>query len=435
LKKSALLAVALTLASFGLVCCGKGKKSTTKPTSGLTTRVFASQSVSSLTASPGIIIVNGDLDTLARASEISAGSSPGLMAISPERATVLVFDSATNNVNIINTKTEALAGTIQLPGPTISMVAPTNQTGYAAVPTAPLIGSPQGAVVVMDLVSDFITGSISVPNAQTVVSNPSGTEILAFSNDSDALTVVSPLLLNTSSPVTTTVPGFDRPVYAVFSGDGSTAYVLNCGAECGGTQASVQTLSIATLAVGAPVPVDAATIALLSGSTLYVAGTSTTNNSCSGQTTAATTCGRLDVVNLNSMTVTGHVVITDGYHDRIDISNNGQLFIGSHTCTNIGNVNNVSGEVRGCLSIFDTTTPGNTTAVIPPDNGDVTGFQTISRPSETNVGSDSVEYVAEGGNLRVYNTLTDSLLLDTNTETGTITITGQIIDVKAVDFF
>ena len=187
MKKSALLAVALTLASFGLVCCGKGKKSTTKPTSGLTTRVFASQSVSSLTASPGIIIVNGDLDTLARASEISAGSSLGLMAISPERATVLVFDSATNSVNIINTKAEALAGTIQLPGPTISMVAHTNQTGYAAVPTAPLIGSPQGAVVVMDLVSDFITGSISVPNAQTVVSNPSGTELLAFSKSVDLI--------------------------------------------------------------------------------------------------------------------------------------------------------------------------------------------------------------------------------------------------------
>jgi len=287
----------------------------------------------------------------------------------------------------------------------------------------------------MDLPNDLISSSISVPSARTVVSNPSGTELLVFSNDSDAVTVVSPLLVNTSSPVTTTVPGFDRPVYAVFSSDGSTAYVLNCGPECGGTQASVQTLSIATLAAGTPVPVDAATIGLLSGSTLYVAGTPAANNACTGQTTAATTCGRLDIVNLGSMTVTGRVVITDGYHDRIDLSNNGQLFIGSHTCTNIGNVNNVTGEVRGCLSIFNTTTPGNTTAIIPPDNGDVTGFQTISRTVETNVGSGSVEYVAEGGNLRVYNTLTDTLLLDQFIETGTITITGQITDVKAVDFF
>jgi len=187
--------------------------------------------------------------------------------------------------------------------------------------------------------------------------------------------------------------------------------------------------------VGAPVAVDGATIGWLNGSTLYVVGTSATNNLCTGQPTAAATCGRLDVVDLGSMTVTSSAVITDGYHDRIDISNDGQLFIGSHTCTNIGNVNNITGEVRGCLSIFDTTTPGNTTAIIPPDNGDVTGFQTISRPGATNVGSDSVEYVAEGGNLRVYNTLTDTLLLDQFIETGTITIAGQIIDVKAVDFF
>ena len=435
MNKSALLLLVLIVTSLGLVCCGGGKKSTAKPTSGLTTRVFASQSISSLTSLPGLIIINAETDTRARASEIGAGNSPGLMAISPERATVLVFDSATNNVDVVNTKTESLAGTIQLPGPTISMIAPTNQTAYAAVPAAPLIGFPPGAVEVMDLPSDIITASISVPNAQTVVSNPSGTELLVFSNDSDAVTVVSPLLVNTSAPVTTTISGFDRPVYAVFSSDGSTAYVLNCGPECGGTQASVQTLSIATLAAGTPVPVDAATIALLSGSTLYVAGTPATNNACTGQTTAATTCGRLDIVNLGSMTVTGRVVITDGYHDRIDLSNNGQLFIGAQTCTNIGNVNNVTGEVRGCLSIFNTTTPGNTTAVIPPDNGDVTGFQTISRPVETNVGSGSVEYVAEGGNLRVYNTLTNTLLLDQFIETGTITITGQITDVKAVDFF
>jgi hypothetical protein len=435
LKKSALL-VALVLISFGLVCCGGGSsKSTTKPVSGLTTRVFASQSIASLTASPGLIIINGETDALARAAVIGAGTSPGLMAISPQRATVLVFDSATNNVDVVNTKTESLAGTIALPGPTTSMIAPTNSAGYAAVPGAPLIGSPPGAVEVMDLPNDLISSSISVPSAQTVVSNPSGTELLVFSNDSDAVTVVSPLLVNTSSPVTTMISGFDRPVYAVFSSDGSTAYVLNCGPECGGTQASVQPLSIATLAVGTPVPVDAATIGLLNGSTLYVAGTPATNNPCTGQTTAATTCGRLDIINLGSMTVTGRVVITDGYHDRIDISNNAQLFIGSHTCTNIGNVNNVTGEVRGCLSIFDTTTPGNTTAIIPPDNGDVTGFQTISRPVETNVGSGSVEYVAEGGNLRVYNTLTDSLLLDQFIETGTITIAGQITDVKAVDFF
>ena len=72
-------------------------------------------------------------------------------------------------------------------------------------------------------------------------------------------------------------------------------------------------------------------------------------------------------------------------------------------------------------------TPGNLTAVIPPDNGDVTGFQSFA--------SRYVEYVAQGGNLRVYDTTIDSLLITQFIETGTITITGQITDVKAVDFF
>jgi hypothetical protein len=201
---------------------------------------------------------------------------------------------------------------------------------------------------------------------------------------------------------------------------------MNCGPECGGTRASVQTMSFATTPpiAGAAVAVDGATVGLLSGSTLYVAGISPTNSACTGQTTAATTCGRLDILDLGSMAVTSTAVITDGYHDRIDISSNGQLFIGSHTCTTIGNVNNPQGEVRGCLSIYNT---ANATIVIPPDSGDVTGLQSFS--------TRTVEYVAEGGNLRVYDTTIDALLLNTLITTGTVNVAGRIIDVKAIDFF
>jgi hypothetical protein len=442
LKKLGLSAAAVITLGFAFAGCGSGKKSTTpKPTpvSGLSTRVFASQSVSSLTANPGLVIINGLYDSLAKAPRIQAGTAPGYMEMSPQRATLMVFDSATNNIDVVNTAGEKLSGTIPLPGPTISMVAPSNSVGYVAVPSAPLIGLPPGAVEALNLASSSITASISVPNAQYVVSNSGGSQLLVFSNDLNSVTVVAPLLLNTGSPspVTTTVPGLDRPVWAVFSGDGSTAYVLNCGPQCGGTQASVQTLNMTTFALGTPVPVDAATIALLSGSTLYVAGSPPTNNACTGQVTAATTCGRLDIVDLNTMTVTGRVVITDGYHDRIDLTSNGQLFIGSYNCTNVGNVNavNPTGEIRGCLSIYNTTIPNNSKAIIPPDNGDVTGLQNISRPPEDMVETGLVEYVAEGGNLRVYDLLTDALISDFYVETGTITITGQVIDVKAVDFF
>jgi hypothetical protein len=68
--------------------------------------------------------------------------------------------------------------------------------------------------------------------------------------------------------------------------------------------------------------------------------------------------------------------------------------------------------------------------VIPPDNGDVTDLQSFS--------SRYVEYVAEGGNLRVYDTTKDVLLDEENngvTITGTVAINGVVIGVKAIDFF
>ena len=295
-----------------------------------------------------------------------------------------------------------------------------------------------GGVVEMNLTSGGIINTFGVPNAQTVVSNPSGTQLLVFSNDSNSVTVVSPFLLNTGIPDTVTVPGFDRPVNAIYSSDGSTAYILNCGAQCGGMQASVQILDFSTTppTAGAKVLVNGATVGFLSGSTLYVAGLGTpTGPLCtsipSAAPTAATYCGFLDIVNLATMqdpnynNAATEIAITDGYHNRIDLSSNGQLFVGSYGCTNIGNVNNVQGEVRGCLAIYNTT---NGAVVIPPDNGDVTGLQSFS--------TRYIEYVAEGGNLRVYDTTIDSLELpNTYIETGTIIVPGRVIDVKAVDFF
>jgi hypothetical protein len=169
----------------------------------------------------------------------------------------------------------------------------------------------------------------------------------------------------------------------------------------------------------------------LSGSTLYVAGTPvnpatpTSNGLCpSTQNTAATNCGILDLVDLTASQVTSSVFITDGFHDRMDMTTNGHLFIGSRGCTNIGNVNHPSGEVRGCLSIYRT---ADASVVIPPDNGDVTGLQGFT--------TRNVEYVAEGGLLRVYDTTKDILLINDFLPTGTINIVGYVSDVKAIDFF
>jgi hypothetical protein len=359
------------------------------------------------------------------------------MAISPSRNIVATFDSSSNTVYAVDTVRESNIGRgVTLAGPTSSIVIPTaSPIGYAAVPSATVNGfSFTGAVQVMDFAGGGLTTTIAVTNARTVVSNASGTQLLVFSNDSNSVTVLSPgvavppvdtscLTSPPNAAVCTVVPGFDRPVYGIVNGN--TAYILNCGPQCGGVQASVMIFDLPSLTITQTIPVDAATWALLNGSTLYVAGTSPTNHACTGQTTAATTCGRLDIVNLNSGTVTASVVITDGYHWRMDLNSYGQLFIGSKNCTNIGNVNNPSGEVRGCLTIYRT---ADKSVFIPPDNGDVNGLQSFT--------TIPFEYVAEGGSLRVYSVPQDTLYINTTfLPQGTINIVGYVGDIKAIDFF
>jgi hypothetical protein len=120
------------------------------------------------------------------------------------------------------------------------------------------------------------------------------------------------------------------------------------------------------------------------------------------------------------MAVTATATITDGYHDRMQMGANGQLFIGSHTCTTI----NASGEIRGCLSIVNAATPSGITSssvVIPPQSGDVTGLQAITNRN--------VVYVCQGGTFLVFDTTTDKLLV----QSKTINIVGQPTDVLLVD--
>ncbi len=429
--------------SLGFSSCG-GSSKPKDPPSGLPDRVLASQGVTATFSAGSLVILNGYNDTIPGVARLQAGNSPGLMVVSPTRNIAATFDASSNNVYAVDTFRETGIGNVRIPGPTSSMAFPTAQPiGYAAIPTATVNGySFLGAVDILNFVTSQLT-TIAVTNAQTVIASSNGTQLLVFSNDSDAITVLSPssavppvdlsCLSGSVNPVCTMVPGFDRPVWALVSGN--TAYILNCGAECGGVQASVQTLDLTTLAVGPPVSVNGATIGLLSGSQLFVAGNGTpTGPLCtsipSAATTAATYCGTLDIVDLSTMTdpyynnPSAEIAITDGFHDRIDMTTNGQVFVGSHHCTNVGNVGNPSGEVRGCLSIYRT---ADNSVVIPPDNGNVDGLQGFT--------TRDAEYVAEGGNLRVYYTLTDTLLINDFLPLGTIDIVGYVGDVKAIDFF
>jgi len=411
----------LVAAAGAIVSCGG--KSPASHASGLAYRAFVSNPLypSGATETPVLNIVDAIHDLLSRSVVGLVGNStqPGLMALSPSLQYTAVFSQAGNTVTIVDNATEGIASIsgagpvppIGLPGFTESMfIANDNATAYAAVPTAAVIGQAPGAVVVMDITTGKITAAIPVPAAHYVVGSPDGSTVLVFSDLSDSVTVISPVLIGTNeNPVTAVVPGFDRPVWAVFSG--ATAYVFNCGAECGGTSASVSTFVVGTSGPGVTVPVRGATYGILSGNNLYVAGTPPGTRCSLG----SGTCGILTTIDTHSMTVSlAPLLITDGYHNRMQISEDGQLFIGARSCTNT----NTTTGIPGCMSIYNTT---NGSVVLPTTPGDVTGIQPIA--------GRTVVYVCQGGAFEIFDTTTDQILV----QTTPTQIVGQSYDVKLVD--
>jgi hypothetical protein len=408
--------------------CGGSTPSSSTQTSGIKTRALISNTVSAGSLAAGVYILNVATDVPAAATAISVGNTPGLMVVTPNLAETIVFSgsgtqSSDNLLSIINNASESAAAHVTLPGLTESIVvSPDSSTAYIAIPTAPVVGESPGIVQAISI-NGGSTGQATVPGVRYLSIDNTGSRLLGFSDNSDSVAVITPSNIGTPNVVSTPVGGFDRPVSAFFSSDGTTAYVVNCGAECGGTQAGVQTLDLTTNTAGIAIPVPAATIAFVSNSTMYLAGTPLANpQPCTGETTQATTCGLLTIFDLNRMSVTNTspIVITDGYHDRIAMGSNGQLFIGSRTCTEvIPPVPPPTGsEVRGCLSIYNTQTGA---VVIPPANGDVTGIQPI--------GKRAVVYVVQGGSLNIYDTTTDVLH-----STQIINLIGQFFDVKTIDF-
>jgi hypothetical protein len=489
--ESQVLKKALILISFllpacltGLSCGGYTAPSSSQTGSGLKYRAFVTNGVSAGTASAGIYIVNAATDVHANAAPIAAGNTPGMMVVTPNRTTTLVFSgsgtqSSDNVLSLISNGSESNAAHVNLPGTTESfVVSPDSSTAYIAVPTAPANGQSPGVIDVLSLGSGTISGEISCPPGNPIppvcVSadanlqgfNPpfrylsignTGTRLLGFSEGSgqtfdsvaNVVAVITPSSLGTASPLVTFVPGFDHPVAAFFNSDDTIAYVVNCGAECGGTQASVQQLNLTDNTLGPSVAVCspgttqcAASVALVTGSTMYLAGTPYTNGvpaqPCTGQMTAATTCGLLTIVDLSQMAVVNStpIIITDGYHNRMALAANGQLFIGARTCTEITAPipPPVGAEVRGCLSIYNTLTTavGSVPAggvLIPPENGDATGIQPIA--------TRQVVYVVQGGSLLIYDALDDALFDNPNNShnPGQIFgLVGQFVDVKTIDF-
>jgi hypothetical protein len=415
--------VLLLLATLTLLCCYKAPSNAAGTGGNLKDRAFLTESVSSGTVTSGVYVVDAQHDLRPSVAPIGAGRAPGMMVLTPNRTETLVFSAPESQLTVITNSNQSAAGQITLPGFTESfVVSPDSSTAYVAVPTAAVVGQSPGVVKVITLSNIAFSAELDIPAVRFLAIDNTGNRLLAFSDNSDSVSVITPSNIGTELPPVTVVPGFHRPVAGFFSSDDTTAFVVNCGAECGGVgeaaQANVQTLDLTTNTLLGHVDVPAATVGLMNGTTMYLAGTPS-SQACTGQTTAAANCGLLTIVDLNSMMVTNSsdIVVTDGYHNHMALTADGQLFIGARTCTE-ETLPNSSNEVRGCLSIYNTQSGAVT---IPPANGEVTGIQPITRRT--------VVYVVQAGSLGIYNTTTDKLQT-----TQIPTLIGQFVDVKTVDF-
>lgn len=233
---------------------------------------------------------------------------------------------------------------------------------------------------------------------------------------------------------------FDHPNKAVFSPDGSTIYVTNCGPECGGTTASLSVIPITTGALNPntvgpsgialvatsniPIP-GGATNAIFNGNTMYVAGqclASGANFQCAtpGQAGDGLFLGQLTVLNTLTGGITGQYPISDGTHNKMVFGDNNTLWVGSSQCQagEHYRVNQAGGSNQyGCLTMFNTS---NNSSLLDAYKGDATGIAAVTGLNKV--------YTAEGGQVYIYNTADGS-----ERDNSNVTVAGTAIDVAYMD--
>jgi hypothetical protein len=338
--------VALTFLAFSLSCGNNYNYygyQNPSATSGFKHRVMLTNAFQGT-----VVIFNADNDFL-YGRPISVAANDQLLAESHDGNFTLTYSNGQSNVlTYIDNKIEDVNGnTVALPGNVESLaVLADNQTAVTASRNAPVNGAPNGAVYVINLqpyssttppTNRVVSGVIPLPLARRIVSNHAGSKVLAFADQDNRAYVIDTTAF-TATPIPDPNGVLDHPVTVVFSSDDTKAYILSCGAECGGTQASVTPYDPSSNTLGTPIPVPGATSGIIDSSgTLYVAG-------------SPNGAGMLTIVSSGSAGTP--IAIGDGYHNLMAFADDNRLYIGAMNCTNIRDAQ--GNGVQGCLSIYNT---------------------------------------------------------------------------------
>ncbi len=365
---------------------------------------------------------DGSLTPIGYGKEASAGAVKGLTGasssifITRSQTYVIAAQQAAHGLSIVNQVTGATVG-LGLPGIYRVSVNPGGSTALAFVQN-----------------SDYIYYPRQLTAAQTITFSGGPSTWPKAAIDCEPQNAPSWCLFQAQSPDATDATGnsygaplaFDRPIKAVFSGDGATAYILNCGPECGGTASSVSLLPVApTIFLTSqssgnlpktgsittiPVP-GGASNAVVTGSTMYVAGQQLMPD---GLFT-----GNLTVLNLASNTAGNPVSISDGAPgavSRMLLGDDNTLWIGMTKCNNGERF--VTGQAYGCLTMYNTV--NNSVTLLEPYLGDATGIANIDTYHKV--------YVAQGGQVYIYSTKDGSSI-----NNQYVTVTGTAWDVAFID--
>jgi len=404
------IAVAIAGAAV-LAGCGSSSStsSSSPPVSGLKKRVLLTNSLVNPSGNPtsaGLTLVDAQKDTVAKPL-----SSPPFSKILTASGTSVLLNVGARQITIVdNTKEQVTFSPTLLGQPFDIALSTDGLTAYAAIRN-------NGFLEVVATASGNVAADVPIPSVTRLVEGPKEQRLLAFSDDPQNLVgstngvpnANSFFMINTSGNAVTaiTLPAGSQPYTAVFDPtdtNDTTAFILNCGTECGGSVppnvVKVNFSNPTSPVFSATVPVCGATVGLVSGSSLFVAGTPV-NPPPPSQPQCALP-GTLQIIDTGSLSASAPFTITNGLHTQMAMASNNRLYVGASNCTI--DTPDSQNQVAGCLSIFDT---GSHTMKPTPrepavrQNFNVTGLQQIS--------ARNIMYVCQGGELDIFDITLDAV--------------------------